>query len=307
MKTFICLLALVAVATARKKWKAANAGLRCKYDAGEWSDCDSLTNTVTRVLWLESGEEGCQETQNQTMSCENYERIQTWKNKHIDRLERLEDGFLQREERRQMKENRKLMKEQRKKEKLQWKERKEQMKEKRKLMKEQRLRCKYDKGDWSDCDNTTNTVTREFTLRDFEEGCEPTFNVSISCEMFENVQAWKSKKAELKQEKMANKLQRKEEKNQRREDKRKIKEQRQLGCSYDVSFSECDSSTHMVTKTYTPTSQEEDSSCETRTMTYSCQLYEQLMEKRNERKDKRKRMRQEYRQERRKDRIRGRS
>ena len=88
------------------------------------------------------------------------------------------------------------------------------------------LGCKYDKGNWSECDNTANTVTRTLTLRDGEEGCEPTMEITITCDRYERIQAWKAKKVEIKNERNAAKNLRKEEKNVLRETVRKMKEQR---------------------------------------------------------------------------------
>lgn len=351
------------MATAKKDWrrlKRINNGLQCKYDKGEWSTCDTLTQTVTRIFTLRKGEEACPPTQTQSISCEKYERIQAWKAQKVERKrERLEGKLLRKQ---QIKENRKLMKEQRKRcnydysdwsecdsisntvsrvltlrdgeegceqtqtititcnkynriqtwkamkmerknkrkeQKLQMKQEKKEMKEKRKLIKEQRLRCKYNKGDWSECDIKTNTVTRVLTLRDAsEEGCEPTLDVAISCARLERIQARKAKKMERKNEKMSQKLLMKEEKNQLKENKKMMKQQRRLGCSFDVSFSECDPTTQMVTKTYTPVLQDDDS-CEAISVAYSCQLHQKLMEKkmkRQSKKEDRTRMRQEIRQ-----------
>jgi hypothetical protein len=89
--------------------------LDCKYDKGEWSTCDTLTQTVTRVLTLREGEEACQPTQTQSISCEKHEKIQTWKAQKVERKkERQEWKLLRKEQKQQIKENRKLMKEQRK-------------------------------------------------------------------------------------------------------------------------------------------------------------------------------------------------
>jgi hypothetical protein len=93
--------------------------------------------------------------------------------------------------------------------------------------------CKYNKGDWSECDIKTNTVTRVLTLRDAsEEGCEPTLDAAISCARFERIQARKAKKMERKNEKMSQKLLMKEEKNQLKENKKMVKQQRRRKCRY---------------------------------------------------------------------------
>ncbi|CAC5423338.1 unnamed protein product [Mytilus coruscus] len=146
MKNVFVLLVFVLVATvaAKKGWKLRQRQ-RCKYDKGAWSECDTTTNTVSRVLTLKSGEEGCRQTQYQTITCDRFERLQAWKVKKVER-------------RRQWQEN-----------KQQRQERKQEKKEKKQLVKKQLKKCKYDKEDWSDCDNTTNTVNRVLTLRDGEE------------------------------------------------------------------------------------------------------------------------------------------
>lgn len=88
----------------------------CNYDYSDWSECDSISNTVSRVLTLRDGEEGCEQTQTITITCNKYNRIQTWKAMKMER------------------------KNKRKEQKLQMKQEKKEMKEKRKLIKEQRLR-----------------------------------------------------------------------------------------------------------------------------------------------------------------------
>ena len=90
--------------------------------------------------------------------------------------------------------------------------------------------CKYNKGDWSECDIKTNRVTRVLTLRDAsEEGCEPTLDVAISCARFERIQARKAKKMERKNEKKEQKLLLK---NQLKENKKMVKQQRRRKCRY---------------------------------------------------------------------------
>jgi hypothetical protein len=88
----------------------------CNYDYSDWSECDSISNTVSRVLTLRDGEEGCEQTQTITITCNKYNRIQTWKAMKMER------------------------KNKRKEQKLQMKQEKKEMKEKRKLIKEQRMR-----------------------------------------------------------------------------------------------------------------------------------------------------------------------
>ena len=90
--------------------------------------------------------------------------------------------------------------------------------------------CKYNKGDWSECDIKTNTVTRVLTLRDAsEDGCEPTLDVAISCARFERIQARKAKKMERKNKKFSQKLLMK---NQLKENKKMVKQQRRRKCRY---------------------------------------------------------------------------
>lgn len=88
----------------------------CNYDYSDWSECDSISNTVSRVLTLRDGKEGCEQTQTITITCNKYNRIQTWKAMKMER------------------------KNKRKEQKLQMKQEKKEMKEKRKLIKEQRMR-----------------------------------------------------------------------------------------------------------------------------------------------------------------------
>ncbi|XP_063417797.1 uncharacterized protein LOC134700373 [Mytilus trossulus] len=348
-KVFLLLLFVVIFASvaAKKGWKLRQRQ-GCKYDKSAWSDCDTTTNTVSRVLTLKFGDEGCQQTQNQTITCDRFERLQSWKVKKMERRREWQEQKQQRKyQKQEMKENKQLVKEQlkrcqyahsdwsecdqatntvyrnftlsegeqgckqthsititcdklsriqawkakkvdrkqkRKGEKLQMKQ---ERKEKRKLEKEQRLKCKYNKGNWSECDNTTNTVDRVMTLRDGEEEeCEPTIIVTISCTKFERIQQWKARKMERKNEKKENKMFIREQKNVWKENKKILKEQRRIGCSFDVTFSECDPTTNMVTKSYIPTTDDDDS-CENRSFEYSCDLHERLMEKKRERQDNR--------------------
>ncbi|CAG2245537.1 unnamed protein product [Mytilus edulis] len=327
----IFVVVLVATVAAKKGWKLRQRQ-QCKYDKSAWSDCDTTTNTVSRVLTLKSGEEGCQQTQNQTITCDRFERLQAWKIKKAENRRELQEKKHQRKERQQeMKENKQLVKEQLKRcryDHSDWSEcdqatntvtrnftlsegeqgceqshtititcdklnRIQAWKEKK------RDQCKYDKGDWSECDNTTNTVTRVMTLRDGEE-CEPIINVIISCSKFGRIQQWKARKMERKNEKKENKMFIREQKNIWKENKKIVKEQRRLGCNFDVTFSECDPTTNMVTKSYIPTT-DDDESCENRSFEYSCDLHERLMEKKRKRQEKRvtrKIDRKEFRQQR---------
>ncbi|XP_063436474.1 uncharacterized protein LOC134717875 [Mytilus trossulus] len=118
---------------------------------------------------------------------------------------------------------------------------KREMKENKQLVKRQLKRCRLDhsewserdqanaknnKGNWSECDDTTNTLDPVMTLRDGEEEeWEPIIIVTLACTKFE------------------------------------------LGCSFDVTFSECDPTSNMVTKSYIPTTDDDDS-CENRSFEY---------------------------------------
>ena len=63
---------------------------------------------VSRVLTLKRGEEGCDETQTQTISCAKHEQIQAWK---AEKIERKQERM---ERKQEIKERQKLLKEQRK-------------------------------------------------------------------------------------------------------------------------------------------------------------------------------------------------
>ncbi|CAG2209161.1 unnamed protein product [Mytilus edulis] len=276
--------------------------------------------TLSRVLTLKSGEEGCQQTQNQTITCDRFERLQAWKVKKTEKRREWQELKQQRKEQKQeMKENKQLIKKQLKRcryEHSDWSEcnqatntvtRNFTLSEGEQGCKQSHTititcdklnriqtwkakkvdQCKYNKGNWSECDNTTSTVDRVMTLRDGEEEeCEPTIIVTISCTKFERIQQWKARKMERKNEKKENKLFIREQKNIWKENKMIVKEQRRLGCSFDVTFSECDPTTNMVTKSYIPTTDDDDS-CENRSFEYSCDLHERLMEKKRKRQDKR--------------------
>ncbi|XP_071168971.1 uncharacterized protein [Mytilus edulis] len=114
----IFVVVLVATVAAKKGWKLRQRQ-RCKYDKSAWSDCDTTTNTVSRVLTLKSGEEGCQQTQNQSITCDRFERLQAWIINMIKKTEKRREWQelkQQRKEQKQemivMKENKQLVKEQ---------------------------------------------------------------------------------------------------------------------------------------------------------------------------------------------------
>ena len=77
--------------------------------------------------------------------------------------------------------------------------------------------CKYDKGEWSPCDETSQTVSRLLIFREGDAGCEVTLNFTISCARYQRIQEWKARKLEMKNTKKAQKQQRKEEISQLRE------------------------------------------------------------------------------------------
>merc|ERR1711860_44526 len=134
------------------------------------------------------------------------------------------------------------------------------------------MRCRYERGEWGECDKSTNHVSMTLTLKQGSgEKCVPTQIKSIPCDRLEQLKAWKAKK---------------EEKRQWKKHKKAVKEKFGLGCKFDVSVSECDAETNMVTKTYTPKSGD-TTVCQPETISFSCQLHEKLMKWKQRRQDKR--------------------
>ncbi|VDI57321.1 Hypothetical predicted protein [Mytilus galloprovincialis] len=218
----IFVVVLVATAAAKKGWKLRQRQ-QCKYDKSAWSDCDTKTNTVSRVLTLKSGKEGCQQTQNQTITCDRFERLQAWKIKKAESRRELQEKKHQRKERQQ------------------------EMKENKQLVKEQLERCRYEHSDWSECDQATKTVTRNFTLSEGEQGCEQSHTITIACDKLNRIQAWKAKKRDRKQNRIDEKLQMKQD----RKEKRKLEKEQRLKCKYDKEdWSECDNTTKHSNPSY---------------------------------------------------------
>ena len=65
--------------------------------------------------------------------------------------------------------------------------------------------CDYAKGNWSDCDPDTQTVTRELTLTNEEPDCEDFINQTISCQRYERILAGKERRQERKERRDQNK------------------------------------------------------------------------------------------------------
>lgn len=306
-------LTLLSVAEARRPWKGVR-GLQkrlCQYDKGNWTDCDPVTNTVSRQLTLSSGGPECTAEFDQSVSCERFERMKTWREKKLERQRgRQEKRQQAREERlnalKERKQRKQQLRQEARKGKFERKQRRKEEKERRreerkqqqKLRQDVRLRCKYDKAEWSQCNETTQLVTRQLALREGEDGCEATFEMSIPCERYERIQAWRAKKAEMKEQQKERKQQRKEELTQLKADWKATREQKRLGCDFEVTFSDCDPENSTVTKTYTPVNDADDV-CESRSSTYSCELHNNLMAKKGRRQEKRKEKRKERRQNRR--------
>lgn len=223
---------------------------RCNYEKSEWSECDLSTNTTSKVFTLIEGDQDCEETHNITISCDRLEEIMERKTRKMER-------------------------------KMANAARKEQ----RQLMRELKLKCKYDKGEWSACNETSQTVSRVLTLREAEEGCEETVDVTIPCDRLQQIEERKAKKTEMKNARRGQKQQRKQEMRQMREKWLLVRAQKKLGCDFDVSFSDCDTANNTVTKTYTPDAGA-DATCESMSFTYSCELHERLMERKSRRQEK---------------------
>ncbi|CAC5362337.1 unnamed protein product [Mytilus coruscus] len=60
-----------------------------------------------------------------------------------------------------------------------------------------------------------------------------------------------------------------------------------MGCRFDVSVSECNQETNMVTKTFTVTAGD-PKTCQPESIAYSCELHEKLMRWKQKRQDKKK-------------------
>lgn len=56
--------------TSRKAWrKSKNKGVGCKYTKGEWSECNTDSNEITRTLTLKKGPSTCEQTKTVTKRC----------------------------------------------------------------------------------------------------------------------------------------------------------------------------------------------------------------------------------------------
>ncbi|XP_076112425.1 uncharacterized protein LOC143080457 [Mytilus galloprovincialis] len=147
-----------------------------------------------------------------------------------------------------------------------------------------KMRCRYERGKWGDCDLTSNTVSMTLNLKQGSPSdCVPTQTKSIPCEHLEQIKAWKAKKFERK----AKFAEHREHKNRLKKHKKGLKEKFGMGCRFDVSVSECNKETNMVTKTFTVTGGD-PATCQPESIAYSCELHEKLMRWKQKRQDKRK-------------------
>lgn len=81
--------------------------------------------------------------------------------------------------------------------------------------------CRYERGDWGECDLTTNTASMTLTVKEGSPSdCVPAQTKSIPCEHLEQIKAWKAKKEE-RRNKMGH---HKQEKNRWKKHKKALKE-----------------------------------------------------------------------------------
>lgn len=146
-------------------------------------------------------------------------------------------------------------------------------------------RCRYDRGEWSECNTSTNQATMTMTLKEGSaETCEQTRVKTMPCDRLEKLKEWKTKKEE-KRKMLAEHI---EEKKRVRSQKKVIKEKFGI-CKFEITVSECNKETNLVTKTFTPTVTDV-ADCKPESIAYSCELHERLMQwknKRHERKENR--------------------
>ena len=144
----------------------------------------------------------------------------------------------------------------------------------------QLAKCQYEHGEWGECNTTTGQVSMTSTLKEGSlDTCQPTHVKTISCE---TLKRWKAKKEETKT-KMAQKM---EEKIRWKNHKKTIKEKFGLGCKFEITVSECNPETNMVTKTFTPMSGD-NTVCKPESISYSCELHEKLMKWKQKRQGRR--------------------
>ena len=165
---------------------------KCKYDKSDWGDCDTATNMVSRTLTLQKGEDGCKQTQIQTISCEKFLQMK------------------------KMKEEKKTAKEGMKAEKMLFKGMH------RKLKDLHKLGCRF-KEEVEPCNKETQKVKKTFTLESGDVTQCKMDPIEISCKIQEKIERKKQMKLEKKQKRKQKKKERKEHK---RKNKKELKKQK---------------------------------------------------------------------------------
>ncbi|KAK3578451.1 hypothetical protein CHS0354_037434 [Potamilus streckersoni] len=148
------------------KRKMQNIGRVCKYQFGEWENCDLATNTRSRTLTLQSGNAAvCPQTKIDTRKCKIACKFregkwsecnpQTLQMQRVDTIIKGSEAFC---------------------------EKTRLITKKCRLGKKKKKKCKYDFGTWSDCNALTNKRTRiKHLMSGDPEVCEEEKVESKSC------------------------------------------------------------------------------------------------------------------------------
>lgn len=157
----------------------------CRYDKGEWSECDPINNIKTRKLTLKSGEGECEQEKTKEKKCSITPKSckfnkGDWSecNKSTNLMTRTDTLKQNSENNSQCQKTRQVSKNCKKKDKAGGNE------------------CKYDRksGSWSECDESTMTVSKVFKLKRGGADCPPEKSISRPCKVLVKKQKRKAKK-----------------------------------------------------------------------------------------------------------------
>lgn len=135
----------------------------CRYQKGEWSECNPTTNMRTNTMTLKKGPSSCAPTKELTKKCKKackYQRS-TWGDCDASTGKKTMTMTLKEGDAATC--NATLIR------------------VKSCRVRRQRDVCRYSKGEWGECDTTTNTKTRTLTLRNGGEDCEQTKTITRRC------------------------------------------------------------------------------------------------------------------------------
>lgn len=134
-----------------------NKPVPCRYTRGEWNECDKATGMRTRTLTLKKGDETCERTKTESKKCKaagecKYQRS-SWSECDSATNQRTRTLSLKRGDATTCEATRTETKP-------------------CKAANAKSTRCRYQRGQWSECDATTNTRTRMNALKRGGSNCE---------------------------------------------------------------------------------------------------------------------------------------